>query len=71
MCNIVYKLSRHYVVIVDARGFIMCLCLPQKIPEQGVMRLLSKTACQNLSMCCIPAPLDSPSLWTDYEKVVV
>lgn len=49
--------------------FIVCLCLLQKIQEQRVMHLLPRTTCQTSSMCCIPAPLGSPSLWKDYEKV--
>lgn len=52
-----------------ARGSYCTSCLLQKIQEQRAMCLLPRTTCQNSSMCCIPAALDSPSLWTDYEKV--
>lgn len=43
----------------------------QIIQERGVMHSPYKTTCQSLSMCFIPAPPDSPSSWTNYEKVRV
>lgn len=45
----------------------MLLC--QKTQDNGAMRSLPRTACRNSSTCCIPAQPDSPSSWTDWEKV--
>lgn len=49
----------------------MFLCPLQKTHDNGAMRSLPRTACRNSSTCCIPAQPDSPSLWTDCEKVRV
>lgn len=49
--------------------FIVFLCPLQKTHDNGAMRSLPRMACRNSSTCCIPAQPDSPSLWTDCEKV--
>lgn len=41
----------------------------QKTQDKGATRSLPRTICRNSSTCCIPARPDSPSSWTDCEKV--
>lgn len=47
----------------------MVFRLFQKTQDKEATRSLPRTTCQNSSTCCIPAQPDSPSSWTDCEKV--
>lgn len=49
--------------------YIMVFCPLQKTQDKGATPSLPRTTCRNSSTCCIPAQPDSPSSWTDCEKV--